>query len=256
MITMKLNIMMLLMMVLHNTNLLNADQENKLGIIGGNKTTIEKHPWIVSIQSEGYHNCGGSIINENTIITAAHCFDSTEEVQILAGTADLTQKGEIIKVQRVINHENFNLSNGVSDDIAIYKLSSNLTFSDKIKPIALPENKDIADGTPVIVSGWGYTNQDRPDVSNDLLDVELYIVNPEICYEEMGDQLTDNMICAGFESGFKGSCNGDSGGPLELNNTLVGIVSWGGEECAGPESPNVFTKVVNYISWIKEHINI
>ncbi|CAG9860206.1 unnamed protein product [Phyllotreta striolata] len=254
MITTKLNIIMVLILVAHNTNLLNADQDNKFGIIGGNKTTIEKHPWIVSIQSEGSHECGGSIINENTIITAAHCFDTEDELQIVAGTADLTQKGEVIKVERLINHENFDFET-MDNDIAIMKLSTNLTFNEKVKPISLPENKHIADGTPVIVSGWGSIIPDSDISSNDLLEVVVYIVNPEICYKEMGNETTNNMICAGVERGGKDSCQGDSGGPLELNNTLVGIVSWG-SGCAEPKSPGIYTNVINYRSWIEEHINI
>lgn len=83
------------------------------------------------------------------------------------------------------------------------------------------------------------------------------ITNQEYCkkqYETIGDTVTDQMICAGFEEGGKDACQGDSGGPLSVESNgervLVGVVSWG-EGCAEPEFPGVYSRVSSVRSWIK-----
>ncbi|CAG9827545.1 unnamed protein product [Diabrotica balteata] len=200
-------------------------------IVGGNDTTIEKHPWIVSIQFLRVHFCGGALVDEETVITAAHCLnDVSGRITIVAGTADLTQEGTSVKVQSILIHENYNPDVSLFDyDIAILKLSEKITFSDKIQPINLPvEDTDVPEDTPVSTAGWGVTEEGGSTTSDILLEINIKIVDRQTCKEllqEVGE-VTERMICAGYLKGGIDTCQSDSGGPLELNGTLIGIVSW------------------------------
>ncbi|CAG9860207.1 unnamed protein product [Phyllotreta striolata] len=254
---MRLNVFMCFIIVYSKTPV-NAD--NALRIVGGNETTIEKHPWIVSIKSLGVHFCGGSIINENTIVTAAHCFaEISEGLSILAGTKNIDEKGTAIKVEYFIMHEKYDTETYTYDyDIAILKLSKNLTFSSKIQPILLPsEDTQVSVGEPVTIAGWGVTKEGSPIISNILRDVEIYSVDWETCKKELNDYgtVTENMFCAGYPTGNRDSCQCDSGGPLELNGTLLGIISWG-NGCGEVGFPGVYTLVPKFRSWIKQHTGV
>ncbi|XP_072398605.1 trypsin-1-like [Diabrotica undecimpunctata] len=233
---------------------------NHYRIVGGNDTTIEKHPWIVSIQFLRVHFCGGALVDEETVITAAHCFnDVSGRITIVAGTADLTQEGTSIKVQSILIHENYNPDVAPFDyDIAILKLSEKITFSDKIQPINLPvEDTAVPEDTPVSTAGWGLTEEGGATTSDILLEINIKIINWQTCKELLQDEseVTERMICAGYLKGGVDTCQADSGGPLELNGTLIGIVSWG-RGCGEADYPGVYTHVARFRSWIKQHAGV
>ncbi|XP_050518673.1 trypsin-1-like [Diabrotica virgifera virgifera] len=233
---------------------------NNYRIVGGNDTTIEQHPWIVSIQFLRVHFCGGALVDEETVITAAHCFnDVSGRITILAGTADLTQEGTSIKVKSILIHENYNPDVGSLDhDIAILKLSEKITFSDKIQPINLPEEDiDVPKDTKVSTAGWGVTEEGGTTSSDILLEINIKIVDRQTCKKLLEEQseVTERMICAGDLKGGVDTCQNDSGGPLELNTTLIGIVSWG-YGCGEAGYPGVYTHVARFRSWIKQHAGV
>ncbi|XP_055316131.1 trypsin-4-like [Sitodiplosis mosellana] len=226
-------------------------------IVGGFETTIEEQPWQVSLQVRSSHNCGGSIIGNEWVLTAAHCASSSGSYSVRVGSSRHASGGSIIKVKKVYQHEKYNPS--ITDfDFSLLELAEPLTFGNAIKSIALPnEDIKIADGIDALVSGWGATHNSSE--SNAVLRAAYVpIANQEYCDEQYrkssGRPITDQMICAGYEQGGKDSCQGDSGGPLSIENdgarVVIGVVSWG-RGCAQPSYPGVYGRVSSVRPWIR-----
>ncbi|XP_029794386.1 serine protease 52-like isoform X4 [Suricata suricatta] len=194
-----------------------------LEITGGEPANIRDCPWQVGILYQGRHLCGGSILSEWWILTAAHCF---------------------------INRSNWLLDN----DIALLLLKSPLKLGVKAVPICLSEVTDIQKWRNCWVTGWGITTT-RHSMTSELQKVNIKLIKWKTCSHIM-PIFTRNMLCAGSPQGGKDACQGDSGGPLvcqkKTNQGIwyqLGIVSWG-VGCGRKRLPGVYTKVSNYLSWI------
>nr|XP_028569019.1 anionic trypsin-like [Podarcis muralis] len=225
------------------------DDDDK--IVGGYTCEKNSVPYQVSLNS-GYHFCGGSLINEQWVVSAAHCYKSRIEVRL--GEHDIMQVegGEqFINSEKVIRHPKYN-SWLLDNDIMLIKLSSNAEISSRITPITLPSGCAAA-GTECLISGWGNTLSSGVNYPDLLQCLNAPILGDAECRDAYPGQITDNMICVGYLEGGKDSCQGDSGGPVVCNGELQGIVSWG-MGCALSGYPGVYTKVCNYIDWIQETI--
>jgi len=219
--------------------------------------------------------CGGTILDEKTILTAAHCFFHKKSGTnafpldngdfILAGITHQGSSGQQgILMNTVIIHPQYNAAT-FNNDIAIVKLITPLTFNNNVKNACLPESS-FAPQSKAVVSGWGTTiNGDDNSVSSWLKYVAVPFITNNKCVRPhtnyFSNQITSNMVCAGFFTGEVDSCQGDSGGPLAVpksstDDTAVvyGIVSWG-LECAKAKQPGVYTRVTRYLSWIKANMN-
>lgn len=188
-------------------------------IVGGNDTTIDQLPWQISMTNFGSHRCGGSILTPTKTITAAHCVRGVmiPYVGIRAGSTFRTSGGVQILVNRIIEHEDYNVPIYFDNDVALMFLASPLTFSSGIQPVNLPPHGFVVPhGTDARVSGWGALSQGGapPEV---LQVVNVPIVSNDICgtaYQEL-NPITDGMICAGdIEAGGRDACQGDSGGMM------------------------------------------
>lgn len=226
-------------------------------IVGGKATTIEAHPFQVSLVYFNYHRCGGSIINENYVITAAHCVNSLYDyelrfLKIRAGSSYLESGGTLHEISRCKYHSYFSESH-YDYDIALIKVKQPFEFGSTIQPIELPPaGYTLPVGTVVSISGWGRLTSDG-NLPSVLQVVEVPIIDRTYCgnlYSYL-NVITERMICAGYEKGGKDACQGDSGGPLFLGNTLVGLVSWG-DGCAVAYQPGVYTNVSNLLHWVFE----
>ncbi|XP_075979210.1 transmembrane protease serine 9-like [Anticarsia gemmatalis] len=216
-------------------------------ISGGYSVSIKDFPYQVSIyigrgdQNDRFH-CGGSIISNNYILTAAHCLDGVKVSQIVvrAGSA-YQKKGTIIKITDMILHSDYSI-NTIDNDVAVIRAAAPIEFNDVIQPIRLPNNnRPLEVGSIITASGWGETESSAE--SNILLAVKVPVVSEERCYRVFPDRLTKNMFCAGgLQTGGKAVCQGDSGGPAVQNGVQYGIVSWG-RPCALPNFPDVYTKI-------------
>ncbi|XP_056608844.1 trypsin-2-like [Triplophysa dalaica] len=234
-------------------------------IVGGGDATSGSWPWQVSIQriSTGSHFCGGSIINKDWILSAAHCFQSISpsNIKVSLGRQKLsgTDSNEISrKIDQIFNHPNY-YSNFQNNDIALLKLSSSVLFTNHIQPICLAAaGSTFGAGTKSWITGWGKMNYGETQLSNTLQEVQIPIVSNTDCNKAYGGRITSNMICAGLTTGGKDSCQGDSGGPMVYNNGALwiqsGVVNFG-KECALPGYPGVYARVSQYQSWINSHIN-
>ncbi|XP_075150086.1 trypsin-1-like [Haematobia irritans] len=227
-------------------------------IVGGVKINITDAPHQVSLQTRG-HICGGSIISNQWILTAAHCTygRSADELKVRLGSSVPNKGGELIDVEKIVQHEKFNISN-VDYDYSLLKLNRTFELDETKQPVQLPESMaNITDGTDCYVSGWGNT-QNIFESREWLRQADVPIFNQEKCsmrYSIFGG-ITDRMLCAGHARGGKDACQGDSGGPLVTESRLlVGVVSWG-FGCARPHYPGIYSRVAYVRDWIQEHSGV
>jgi secreted trypsin-like serine protease len=226
-------------------------------IIGGEEVEPNSIPYQVSFQTTGgFHFCGGSVLDENTIITAAHCCDgqTASRVKIIAGEHNLDKNEGTEQerdVRRIIMHENYD-SSRITSDICLLKVDSPLTLGAEVTGVTLPKADDkFPAGTPATVSGWGVT--DAGGASNVLMAVDVKIDSDADCKDGYGSSyVAEHHICASDRD--KDSCQGDSGGPLTCGSDKVhcGVVSWG-YGCAVAGYPGVYSRTTTYVDWIATH---
>nr|AAV84270.1 serine protease [Culicoides sonorensis] len=221
-------------------------------IVGGVAAEIEELPYQVSLQKGG-HFCGGSIISSKWILSAAHCVgnDSAPTLQIRVGSSFKSSGGDLMKVSQVVQHPAFN-DDVIDFDYALIELQDELELSDVIKPVLLADqDEEFEADTKCTVSGWGNT-QKPAESTQQLRKVVVPIVSREQCSKSYKgfNEITERMICAGFQKGGKDSCQGDSGGPLVHDDVLIGVVSWG-KGCAEKNFPGVYANVAYVRDWIK-----
>ncbi|XP_073961108.1 phenoloxidase-activating enzyme-like isoform X2 [Choristoneura fumiferana] len=263
-------------------------------ITGGNATAIDQYPWLALIEYKKDSKikllCGGVLISGRYVLTAGHCVigsvlnsgdpsnvrlgeydtansgpDCVEVEGGEPGTLDCTVDPVIIPIERVIPHPDYNPRNSLKwNDIAMLRLKHIAPYTDFVRPICLPV-VDITGNFPetgkLFAAGWGAVNE-KISSSNVKLHVDLPYKNMEFCqraYTVLNRrfQLWERQVCAGGEVG-KDSCKGDSGGPLMYSDgnrfEVIGIVSFGPVPCGLENVPGVYTKVFEYITWIRSNI--
>jgi len=241
-----------------------------LFIIGGVESTPYSRPWITAIVSPGsgsaYNRqfCGGSLIDPNWVLTAAHCCSSgASGYELHIARHDLSAASEagqeVRRVTRVVKHPNYN-SRTLANDACLLQLDS----AARTKPVVMiqPTQSSLeAPGTLGTVAGWGNTKSSGvPSYPPRLREVNVPVVSYTQCTATGAygsSQITADMLCAGYKEGGKDSCQGDSGGPYFVksgtSDVLVGVVSWG-EGCAQPNKYGVYSRVVSAYNWIRSTI--
>ncbi|KAF3424102.1 hypothetical protein E2986_14115 [Frieseomelitta varia] len=230
-------------------------------IVNGTKAALRQFPYQVSLRETHNleHFCGGSLIAEHTVLTAAHCmFEETgDQVQpwritVVAGNLKLSQLSETGQkrgVDEIHVHAEFNPKT-LENDIALLALKVPFKLTPEVNVAPLADNSPIPD-TICQVAGWGYPAEDYPVTSENLMYVDLPLLSRGTCKKLLED-ITDfppGMLCAGYIEGQKDACQGDSGGGMICKGILTGVVS-GGNGCARPRSPGVYTDVNYYKKWI------
>ncbi|GJQ68892.1 hypothetical protein Trydic_g19306 [Trypoxylus dichotomus] len=226
-------------------------------IVGGIPVSIEEYPHQANILFLYSHICGGSIISEDWVVTAAHCVSDVAEnlLAVKVGSSKLHLDGEIFSVKSAKAHPNFSFST-VDYDIGLLQLDNKLRFSPQIQPIHLPKgNQPVQPGTKAVVTGWGALYEYGEDALQ-LQAVDVTVMTMEKCRSAYSEkQITERMLCAGDEGGGKDACQGDSGGPLVADGQLIGIVSWG-YGCASPLYPGIYSNVTALRDFIKDTANV
>jgi len=238
----------------------NADR-----IVGG-QDAPSPIPWQVSIRESYWHFCGATILDDSTLLSAAHCFhgESASGKSIRAGSVDKGDGGQVVNIAQII----WNTESGfeynpqtLDNDFVILKLESALTFDENVQPACLPSSSDYLDVNSAeeqcFTSGWGTLTQggSSPDTCQF---VRVPAITNEACNNDYGGSITDSMICAGFPGvGGKDACQGDSGGPFVCNDggkaVVAGVVSWG-NGCALPDYPGVYARTTFVLDWIKSQM--
>ncbi|CAH2050325.1 unnamed protein product, partial [Iphiclides podalirius] len=234
-------------------------------IVGGHNADLNEWPWIVALFNGGRQFCGGSIIDDRHVLSAAHCVAHMTSWDVARLTARLgdhnirtnteTQHVER-KIKRVVRHRGFNMQT-LYNDVALLTLDQPVTFSKSIRPICLPSGNRAYAGQVATVIGWGSLRESGPQPSV-LQEVTIPIWQNSDCRLKYGSAapggIVDHMICAGKAS--MDSCSGDSGGPLMVNEggrwTQVGVVSWG-IGCGKGQYPGVYTRVTAFLPWIQKN---
>lgn len=235
------------------------DLDNGSRIVGGQDTTINKHPHQVALLKGGGLICGGSIIKSNRILTAAHCVDNIRQpsqLSVRAGSTNHKNGGQIVVVEKIIIHPQYDKKK-VNNDIAILVLKGSLKLGATVVLMRLPnQGEQVPDGAKGIVTGWGAIRENTRPVDG-LRMAEIPVVANAKCnaLPEYKGHITANMMCAGYLNGNRDSCDGDSGGPYVISCTQVGIVSFGLlNVCGRPNMPGVYTRVSQYRTWINNNI--
>uniref|UniRef100_A0A665SX05 pancreatic elastase II n=1 Tax=Echeneis naucrates TaxID=173247 RepID=A0A665SX05_ECHNA len=235
-------------------------------VVGGEDVRENSWPWQVSLQyqsgSSFYHTCGGTLISNQWVLTAAHCISRTYRVYLGKHNLNYNELKQHCIVGTILcSLIDILLYSCPSNDIALIKLSTPVTFTDTIMAACLPNAGDIEPhGTPCYVTGWGRLWTGGP-LADALQQALLPVVGHSTCTRSdwWGSLVTSNMVCAGGDGHIKRSghcCHGDSGGPLNCQSydgswEVHGVVSFGsGMGCNYPKKPSVFTRVSAYISWI------
>ncbi|XP_030384206.1 trypsin 3A1 [Scaptodrosophila lebanonensis] len=231
--------------------ILGQGQHPKPRIVGGFPAIEGSIPYMASLQQYGQHFCGGAVVNERTIVTAAHCLEKTTPRMLkikVGGTNRAADYGQLFTVAAF--HYNEKWTRQTMDwDIGIVRLDSPMAFSDKVRAIPLA-GSSVPAGTFATIAGWGYTTIFGPGTEL-LRYARVPIVDQELCNRLMGNIITDRMVCAGYMRGSIDACQMDSGGPLVVREELYGIVSWG-VGCALPNKPGVYTRIQIVRTWLND----
>ncbi|XP_072756429.1 trypsin-4-like [Anoplolepis gracilipes] len=228
-------------------------------IIGGTSTTIDKHPYQVSVHYNGKLVCGGSIISKQWILTAAHCVygGKVSLFKIRVASSYHDKGGTLIAdISLIIPHEWYD-EDTYDYDVALIKLVTPLSLGPNAKIVVLATPSiNIKSGSTAIVSGWGKTSTNG-NSAKVLQTLKVPTIDQEVCRQiyVRNRIVTTNMLCAGYTTGGKDTCQGDSGGPLVYNSVQIGIVSWGAQ-CASAGYPGVYTRISTIRSWITKRANV
>ncbi|GIX76917.1 serine protease nudel [Caerostris extrusa] len=280
-------------------------------IVGGQSAGQGSWPWQVALYKEGDFQCGAVIISDTWLISAGHCFYSTQSAHWVARLGLLRRGSElsppseqIRRISHIVLHPRYE-DKGFINDIALLRLDApvlsegslyddgrvihvyrrsslylnvmfrrfngqicqyscvvRLCFSDYLRPVCLPtpeEDAGLWHGRQCSVVGWGKLYEIGHTFPDSLQEVRLPVISTEECRKKIlfltMYHITDNMFCAGFERGGRDACLGDSGGPLMCQRAdgrwiLLGVTS-NGDGCGRPGRPGVYTKVANYLHWIR-----
>ncbi|XP_069702007.1 brachyurin-like [Periplaneta americana] len=232
-------------------------------ITNGQIASRGQFPWQVALLVDNSWFCGGSVISNQWVLTAAHCAGSSYQVILGANNYYSPESGSVtVTTRSSIRHENYN-SDTINNDIAVVKLQSPVSFSTYISPVRLPTRSQQGDtlaGETVRVSGWGKISDSASSVTDQLRFVDLTVITNSVCAGTYGSVITSSKLCVSTPGG-RSTCSGDSGGPLvHLESsgvyTEVGIVSFGAAAGCELGYPAAFTRVTSYLDWIETNTGI
>ncbi|XP_066509082.1 vitamin K-dependent protein C-like [Hoplias malabaricus] len=230
-------------------------------LMGGEVGRKGDSPWqALILNAKGKFHCGGVLIDESWVLTAAHCLETSLRFSVRLGDylRFVNEGSEVtIPVSKIIPHPKYNPLT-VDNDIALLRLATPVKFNQYILPACLP-SRSLAErvlhlnGTQTVVTGWGKQNETASHYSRALGYITVPLVDHAECARHMVNNLTQNVLCAGIIGKVRDACEGDSGGPMMTlyHNTwfLIGLVSWG-EGCGRTDKLGIYTKVANYLEWI------
>ncbi|XP_003410227.1 enteropeptidase [Loxodonta africana] len=234
-------------------------------IVGGSNAEEGAWPWVVALYYNGRLLCGASLVSSDWLVSAAHCVygRNLEPSKWSANlglhmTSDLTSPQIVTRrIDQIVINPHYTKRRKDSD-IAMMHLEFKVNYTDYIQPICLPEeNQVFPPGKNCSIAGWG-TVVYQGSTADILQEAVVPLLSNARCQQQMPEyNITESMVCAGYEEGGVDTCQGDSGGPLmcQENNrwVLVGVTSFG-YQCALPNRPGVYARVSEFTEWIQSFL--
>ncbi|XP_005091542.1 fibrinolytic enzyme, isozyme C [Aplysia californica] len=244
-------------------------------IINGESAPLYSHPYIVSLEglvdsfffTYWKHICGGSLIDRQWVLTAAHCVEGMgkSKLRVKLGVITLGETNNYqqqVAISQVTVHGQYSsTASGIPNDIALLKLSQLAVLNKNVQIAQLASAGSSFYNTECVLAGWGKQNEGHTLVdATELHEVNITKISTAECRREWpGEAITDKHICVHDASPPAGQrpsgCMGDSGGPMMCgprHNILAGVTSWGERTCSGT-FPSVYTRVSAYLGWIRNN---
>jgi len=238
-------------------------------IVGGNEATPHKYPWMASLfftqGSSGTYFCGGTLISDEWVMTAAHCVDGATSMKVFLGAHNVREEEEVGRLEfeaaEYFAHPNW-ISALIRNDIGLIRLPQKVEFNEFIRPICLPSYSDVDDnfaGLDAPASGWGKPTDSADSISPVLREVTTKTITNLACVFELF-QISKNNICISGAGG-KSTCNGDSGGPLHKvmedgRMKQIGITSFGLAFGCELGLHAAFTRTTSYLEFVETNTGI
>lgn len=223
-------------------------------ILRGQETPPHQRPYMVSLQVGGKHLCGGSLIADQWVLSAAHCLEEVgnETLQVLVGAHSLSEaepNKRLVGIRALFPHPNSSAENN-HDDLLLIQLEERVATNPHVQVLAFQRNdRDVPAGTQCEVAGWGIISN-TGKLPDKLQYVELAVISRTVCNTRIhyDGAITEKLMCT--ESKKKDSCKGDSGGPLVCNGVAEGVVATGSRICGNWKKPGIYTRIPPYVAWI------
>jgi len=237
-------------------------------IVGGEEATPHSYPWMAALFVDDKWFCGGSLISDEWVLTAAHCAQDASEMVVMLGAHNVREASEDCRIElrttEFFTHPKWSTFN-LHNDLALVHLPQKVNFTDCIRPVCLPAHSDAGTAwahEDCEVSGWGKPDDSATSISPVLRHVTVDTITNLMCLLEFPTIVNHNVICISGKDG-KSSCNGDSGGPLHLaassTNGIykqIGIVSFGSALGCEIGMHAGFTRTASYLEWIETETNV
>ncbi|XP_037680131.1 serine protease 57-like [Choloepus didactylus] len=225
-------------------------------IIGGHEVAPHARPYMASVRFEGQHHCGGFLLRARWVVSAAHCLhgrDPRTGLVVLGAHAlhapETTQ--QVFGIAAAISHPNYKPETHTSD-VCLLRLNGSATLGPAVGLLQLPRRGagPPAAGTRCRVDGWGFLSNFE-EVPAGLMEADVRVLDPRVCNSSWGGRLGPALLCTrSTDRRRRGFCSADSGGPLVCGSRAHGLVSFSGLWCGDPKTPDVYTQLSAFVSWI------